>query len=703
MDYWGFYNGSTNNSLIPTTTVYAGDINDVTYVNGESITNGFMNPLVSWTIGNANREPSETYMKAGILNKITYPTGGYSLFEFEPHRYLSDQYVNQSISKFCGPTYGISRFSKKTEVSNFTYLATGANPSVIPANVTINFSASNMSNTEMGETQMVTLTNTTTNTTLKTWVHEGDLTIPRSVTEQIYIVSGQNYTLKNEVYGPNTVSINSTINWTEKTLQSIPKIGGGLRIKSLKSYSAPNVLAKEENYRYGENESGFGTKLFDERHFYRNYEDIASAYYINGTGGTFGGAGGCAFLGRAWVRNFLGISIYNSINYMGSPILYPTVTKYEGTPTSNIGKTVYNYNIRLNTTVPSVEFISSSPYGSINNAWNQGELISETNFKNQGTQYIPASKKLYEYSSYNHSTETALLFKQTKQQVEFGGCAWSPDGPVGGQGYFSMQEYPIMTGISKKIKETQTVYDQTNPANAVTTVTSFQYQNPANRYMTETSFTTSDGNTNITRIKYPQDMSDVVSTTMVSKNVLTTPLEERKFKSVAGTETLLSTMQTTYKQIGNLLVRDNIKASKGVDAPEPRILFNQYDNDANIIEQQKTGGTSEVFIWGYQKSFPIAKIENATYAQVQPYESNLQTVSDTGTEAALLTALTSLRTSLPNAMVTTYTHIPLVGVSTITDPKGDTITYTYDSFGRLQNVKDKNGNILSENEYHYKN
>ena len=31
-------------------------------------------------------------------------------------------------------------------------------------------------------------------------------------------------------------------------------------------------------------------------------------------------------------------------------------------------------------------------------------------------------------------------------------------------------------------------------------------------------------------------------------------------------------------------------------------------------------------------------------------------------------------------------------MSTITDPKGDKITYTYDSFGRLQSVKDKDNN-----------
>jgi YD repeat-containing protein len=69
----------------------------------------------------------------------------------------------------------------------------------------------------------------------------------------------------------------------------------------------------------------------------------------------------------------------------------------------------------------------------------------------------------------------------------------------------------------------------------------------------------------------------------------------------------------------------------------------------------------------------------------------------------LLSALTILRSALPDAMVTTYTHIPLIGVSSITDAKGQTIYYKYDGLGSLQNVKDAQGNILSESEYHYKN
>ncbi len=59
--------------------------------------------------------------------------------------------------------------------------------------------------------------------------------------------------------------------------------------------------------------------------------------------------------------------------------------------------------------------------------------------------------------------------------------------------------------------------------------------------------------------------------------------------------------------------------------------------------------------------------------------------------------------TLPNAMVSTYTYDPLIGITSMTDPKGYTMYYTYDDLNRLKTIKDQQGNILSENEYHYKN
>jgi YD repeat-containing protein len=38
-----------------------------------------------------------------------------------------------------------------------------------------------------------------------------------------------------------------------------------------------------------------------------------------------------------------------------------------------------------------------------------------------------------------------------------------------------------------------------------------------------------------------------------------------------------------------------------------------------------------------------------------------------------------------------------------TSPQGIVTTYEYDAFGRLQTVKDHNGNQLEGYDYHYKN
>ena len=72
------------------------------------------------------------------------------------------------------------------------------------------------------------------------------------------------------------------------------------------------------------------------------------------------------------------------------------------------------------------------------------------------------------------------------------------------------------------------------------------------------------------------------------------------------------------------------------------------------------------------------------------------------TRKNLRTALNALRTAFPDAMVTTYTYDPLVGITSMTDPKGYTVYYEYDDFNRLQRVKDQDGYIMSENKYYYR-
>lgn len=55
-----------------------------------------------------------------------------------------------------------------------------------------------------------------------------------------------------------------------------------------------------------------------------------------------------------------------------------------------------------------------------------------------------------------------------------------------------------------------------------------------------------------------------------------------------------------------------------------------------------------------------------------------------------------------DAQMTTYTHEPLIGVTSISDANNRPEYYIYDSFGRLEMVKDFEGNIIKKNDYHYR-
>lgn len=142
--------------------------------------------------------------------------------------------------------------------------------------------------------------------------------------------------------------------------------------------------------------------------------------------------------------------------------------------------------------------------------------------------------------------------------------------------------------------------------------------------------------------------------------------------------------------------------------------YHNYDlTNGNLQEYSEKGGRHIVYIWGYNKTQIIAKIENIKYSDIpQSTILNLQTLSDNDTdncnttscsEQILRNALDNLRTTYTNSMITTYTYDPLIGVTSITDSNGKKQIFTYDYSGKLENIKDENENILNNYQYHYKN
>lgn len=189
---------------------------------------------------------------------------------------------------------------------------------------------------------------------------------------------------------------------------------------------------------------------------------------------------------------------------------------------------------------------------------------------------------------------------------------------------------------------------------------------------------------------------------MAQQNNISTPVQVEEYSN----SELLSTQRTLFRDwdpgSGIMIQPETVQASKGSGILEDRVRYTHVDPaNGNPLEVQQENGMKTCYIWGYEKKLPVAKIENMAYSAIP---AGLISAAETASgEAGMSAALAALRTGLPNAQVTTYTHRPLVGISTVTEPSGLKTSYEYDSFGRLKLVKDSDGRVLSQNQYHYKN
>ncbi|NQY05519.1 MAG: hypothetical protein HRT68_04750 [Flavobacteriaceae bacterium] len=296
------------------------------------------------------------------------------------------------------------------------------------------------------------------------------------------------------------------------------------------------------------------------------------------------------------------------------------------------------------------------------------------------------------------------MYKKLNLTIDFdANCYCNNDPAYGSTGDIVLRQLHDMK-IYKEVVASRRVNQSDNTTDGILTSTSYTYD--LKNLLQTTSTTDSKGQTITSEIDYPYEhITNPIYADMVTKNQIAIPVIQRS--KLDGT--LMSTQQTEFVLNVNGYKPEKISTAKGSNTLENKINFS-YDGNGNIIEYDKNDGSSYpvAYIWGYDKQFPIAKIENATYSQIQSFVSNLQSLSDADvdatSEAALRDDLNDLRNEavLANTYVTTYTYDPLVGVTSVTDPRGLTIYYEYDNLHRLKQVKDQDGNILSENEYNYR-
>lgn len=129
----------------------------------------------------------------------------------------------------------------------------------------------------------------------------------------------------------------------------------------------------------------------------------------------------------------------------------------------------------------------------------------------------------------------------------------------------------------------------------------------------------------------------------------------------------------------------------------PRLHYKSYDSRGNPIEIAQEAGPSVFYFWSVD-SKPIAKIENTSAAAI---DSGLTTLMENLNESHL-NQLHDLRSSLPNAFISTYSWNHAGRIEQITDPRNTSRDFRYDDFLRLQKSLDHQDHILFELKYGFK-
>ncbi len=509
---------------------------------------------------------------------------------------------------------------------------------------------------------------------------------------------------------------------------------GGLRVNQIKTSDREGNVSVR-TFEYGD---GYLTNWP-----HQMYTGVQTRYFFNFNPNVSNPlAWGSEF--RSYSARIYSSDIPEGLSYaFNEPVFYSLITEYLGTKSDNIGKISYTYsggNICNVGSVSAPDFthvwdqrtggtmtgvyhtvdeLSLPRYMSGFNFLNERKMTSMTHYENAGKD--ASGKIAYKgiksvINSYNTAQTEAFRglhierFCSFPQFHRIPGVLHIPntDDEYKAATIFNFPVF-VFGGSEIYIGKTELVRteeEEFSDDGLVTKRTDFTYN--SNHLLSERTQYLNNGKRLITRHKYPFDFTtDATLAKMKGLNMLNYVVEEESFMDNVSTP--LKSVKTLYKEwYPNDIIPEIISVKQGASSYEPRITFQSYDDEGNILSVSKPNDVKTVYIYSYNKTLPIAKIENADLATVTSVLGGVTAVEAFAkklnpTNEQVRSFLAPLRNDdrLAQSNINIYTHILLVGVSSVTDQNNITTYYQYDSFNRLNYIKDKGGNVLKHLQYKY--
>lgn len=207
------------------------------------------------------------------------------------------------------------------------------------------------------------------------------------------------------------------------------------------------------------------------------------------------------------------------------------------------------------------------------------------------------------------------------------------------------------------------------------------------------------------RFYYSFDYTDSVNTELAARNRINVPVKTELIENGRP----VASLETVCMRTGNVILPTSTFLKKGnMSEIADRYDILAYDPHRNPVYVSRNDESKRVYIWGYNWSEPVAEIRNAAYEEVLRLDSGnmiarIGRSNDLPGDSAEMQWLHALRGNLPDAEVTIFTYVPLLGIESVTDPAGRTTYYEYDAANRLAKIRDEHGNVLEAYEYHYRN